>query len=275
MPSLREIQLFELKMLKDLAKVCEENDIRYFLSSGTLLGAVRHGGFIPWDDDIDIFMPLPDYRKFLKIGQKLLDEAYGNTYFVQNYQTDKNYKEMWTQIRANNTTSMPISCKKYDIHFGMCMDIFPLVGCSNDLKKQNKQKKALMLNRFLLEDQYLIAVNEPMTWKMRVIYAIPRSIRRWICKLNEPRFMLDLDRYDNSTIIWWDIVVTYPRSIFSETIKMKFEDQEFYTIKEYDRYLKIVYGDYMKLPDEKDRGTHELTLGTIITDLHNDYTMYR
>lgn len=275
MPSLREIQLFELKMLKDLAKVCEENGIQYFLSSGTLLGAVRHGGFIPWDDDIDIFMPLPDYRKFLKIGQKLLDESYGNTYFVQNYRTEKNYHEMWTQIRANNTTSMPVSCKKYDIHFGMCMDIFPLVGCPADPKKQKKQKRALNLNRLLLMDQYLLAVNGSMTWKMKVIYAIPRSIRRWICKLNEPRFMLDLDRYDDSTIIWWDIVVTYPRSIFSETIKMKFEDQEFYTIKEYDRYLKIVYGDYMKLPDEKDRGTHELTLGKIITDLHNDYTMYR
>lgn len=275
MPSLREIQLFELKILKDLAKVCEENGIQYFLSCGTLLGAVRHGGFIPWDDDIDIFMPLPDYKRFLKVGQKLLNDAYGNAYFVQNYKTEKNYSEMWTQIRANNTTSMPVSWKKYDIHFGMCMDIFPLVGCSNDLRKQEKQKKALQLNRLLLADKYMKAVDLPMTWKMKVLYAIPRSIRRWICKLNEPRFMLEFDSYDNAAAIWYKIEAIYPQSIFSETIKIKFEDHEFLTIKEYDQYLTFAYGDYMKLPDEKDRGSHELTLGQIIIDFDNDYTTYR
>jgi lipopolysaccharide cholinephosphotransferase len=275
MPSLREIQLFELKMLKDVAKVCEENDIQYFLSSGTLLGAVRHGGFIPWDDDIDVYMPLPDYRKFLKIGQKLLDESYGNIYFVQNYRTEKNYHEMWTQIRTNNTTSMPVSCKKYDIHFGMCLDIFPLVGCSNDLKKQEKQKKALQLNRLLLADKYIIAVNQPMTWKMKVLYTIPRSIRRWICKLNERRFMLDLDSHDYAVTVWYKIPAVYPKDVFSKTIRIKFEDDEFDTMIEYDQYLTILYGDYMKLPDEKDRGTHELTLGNIIVDLENDYTTYR
>lgn len=275
MPSLREIQLFELKMLKDLAKVCEDNGIQYFLSSGTLLGAVRHGGFIPWDDDIDIYMPLPDYRKFLKIGQKLLDEAYGNTYFVQNYKTDKDYNEMWTQIRANNTTSMPVSCKNYHIHFGMCLDIFPLVGCSSDLKKQTKQKRALQLNRLLMADKYMIAVNQPMTWKLKVLYAIPRSVRKLVCRLNEPNFMLDLDSHDCATIIWYKIPAVYPKNIFSEVIKMKFEDDDFFTIKGYDQYLTILYGDYMKLPDEKDRGSHEMTLGEIIVDLNNHYTTYR
>ena len=85
MPTLREIQLFELQMLKDVVKVCDDNNITYIISSGTLLGAVRYGGFIPWDDDIDIDMPLPDYKKFLKIAQREL----GEKYFVQNYKTDK------------------------------------------------------------------------------------------------------------------------------------------------------------------------------------------
>lgn len=136
MPTLREIQLFELQMLKDVVKVCDDNNITYILSSGTLLGAVRHGGFIPWDDDIDIYMPLSDYKKFLKIAQREL----GEKYFVQNYKTDKNYSEMWTQIRANGTTSMPVKAYKFDIHYGMCMDIFPAVGVS-DAPKEIKTKK--------------------------------------------------------------------------------------------------------------------------------------
>lgn len=275
MHTLREIQLFELKMLKDLARICEDNDIRYYLSSGTLLGAVRHGGFIPWDDDVDIYMPLPDYKKFLKIGQKLLDKAYGNAYFVQNYRTDKNYNEMWTQIRANNTTSMPICCKKFDIHFGMCLDIFPIVGCSSDPKKQERQKKALRINKSLLADKYMIAVGEHMNWKQKMIYEIPRCFRRLICRLNESNLMLDLNKNDCATIVWYKIPAIYPKEVFSETVKIRFEDADFFTFKEYKQYLTILYGDYMQLPDEKDRGGHELTLGKIIIDLNNDYTTYK
>ncbi len=269
--SLRDIQLFQLKMLKDLANVCDNNGIKYYLSSGTLLGAVRHGGFIPWDDDIDVYMPLPDYKKFLKIGQELL----GDAYFVQNYLTEKNYKEMWTQIRANNTTSMPVNCKDFDIHFGMCLDIFPLVGCSSDPQKQEKQKKALRFNRSLLSDKYMKAVHMPMNFKQKVLYMIPRCIRKWICKMNESNIMLNMDECDFATIVWHEIPAVYPKHIFSETIKIKFEDDEFNTFKEYDQYLTILYGDYMKLPDEKDRGSHELTLGKIITDLENDYKTYK
>ena len=182
---------------------------------------------------------------------------------------------MWTQIRANNTTSMPINCKNFDIHFGMCLDIFPVIGCSDDPRKLNKQKKALQLNRGLLADKYMIAVNEPMVWKQKLIYAIPRCIRKCICKLNESRFMLDLEKHDFAAAVWYKIPAIYPKDIFEDTIRIKFEDAEFFTIKEYDRYLTILYGDYMKLPDEKDRGSHELTLGKIITDLTRDYTTYK
>ncbi len=272
MPSLREIQLFELKMLKDLVKVCEENNIRYFLSDGTLLGAVRHGGFIPWDDDIDIIMPLADYKKFLKVGQKLLNDAYGDTYFVQNYKSDKDYCEMWTQIRANNTTSMPINTKDHNIHWGMCLDIFPLVGYSNN---PQKQEKALALSRSLLNDTHMRAIKAPMTRKQKVLYAIPRGVRRLVCKLNERNFMLDPTKHQNAAVIWWNIPASFPSHIFSERVKIKFEDAEFYMVKDYDQYLTLAYGDYMTPPDEKDRGGHESTLGEIIIDLENDYTKYK
>ena len=133
----------------------------------------------------------------------------------------------------------------------------------------------LLFNRALLSDKYMIAVGEQMSWKQKVLYAIPRGIRKMICKANEAKYMLDLDKCEHATIVWYKIPAVYPKSLFSEAVKIKFEDDEFFTLKEYHQYLTILYGDYMKLPDEKDRGNHELTLGTIITDLDRDYKTYR
>lgn len=273
MISLREIQLFELQMLKDVVKVCDDNNIAYMLSSGTLLGAVRHGGFIPWDDDIDIYMPLPDYKRFLKIAQKEL----GIKYFVQNYKTEKNYAEMWTQIRANGTTSMPVKEYKYDIHFGMCMDIFPVVGVSNDEKRRKKQAKALELNRLLLHDSYAKAVDEEMNTKLKIIYFIPKCIRRAFCKINEKNYLIDPFKEENWTIVWYSMTASaiQPKSLLEEFNEIKFEDSYFNTFKNYDLYLTNLYGDYMTPPDETQRGGHTDSLGEIIFDLYKDYTEYK
>lgn len=270
---MREVQLFDLQILKDVVRVCDNNNIKYMISSGTLLGAVRHGGFIPWDDDTDIYMPLSDYKKFLKIAQREL----GEKYFVQNYKTDKNYSEMWTQIRANGTTSMPVKAYKFDIHYGMCMDIFPAVGVSDAPKKKLKQKKALSLNRLLLHDAYAKAVNEPMNYKLKLIYAIPRCIRRMICKINEHRIMLDPMKYNQWAAVWYsmEISVIQPKKILEKFTKIKFEDEYFNTFDDYDLYLKNVYGDYMTPPPENKRGGHTDELGNIIFDLHKDYSEYK
>lgn len=273
MPTLREIQLFELQMLKDVVKVCDDNNIKYILSSGNLLGAVRHGGFIPWDDDIDIYMPLSDYRRFLKIGQKKL----GDKYFVQNYKTEKNYSEMWTQIRANGTTSMPVKNYKFDIHYGMCMDIFPMVGVSENPKKKLKQKKALDFNRLLLHDSYAKAVGEPINFKIKLIYLIPKCIRRLICKVNECNIMIDPYKYDRWTIVWYSMEASaiQPKELLGKYTKIRFEDDYFNTFDAYDLYLTNLYGDYMTPPPENKRGGHSDELGNIIFDLHKDYIEYK
>ena len=155
---------------------------------------------------------------------------------------------MWTQIRANGTTSMPKKLINWNIHWGVCIDIFPLVGI--DESKLHKQVKALDISRTLLFDKYAKAVGQKITSKMKLIYILPRFIRRLLCKINEHRFMLPLDKYEKCAIIWYNIQTLYPCSLFFDVEKIKFEDYEFYTIKNYDEYLKISYGDYMKLPPE-------------------------
>ncbi len=151
---LRDLQLYLLSALKDITKACDENGIDYMIAEGTALGAVRHKGFIPWDDDIDLYMSLKNYKKFLKIGQKVL----GDRFFVQNYHTEKQFFEMWTQIRCKGTTSMPVYLKELEINWGICIDIFPIVGTS-----QNEiERKSSSVHWSLIECYYqLIIIESP------------------------------------------------------------------------------------------------------------------
>ena len=171
---LRELQLFELKMLKDITKACEENGIEYYLACGTMLGAVRHGGFIPWDDDIDLYMTVKNYKRFRKIGQKIL----GKKYFVQNYLSEKEYFEQWTKVVANGTTALSEQLKNWNVNHGISIDVFPIIGLSSDPSEIARQQKAFELNRALLSDSFMKATNQQFTVKQRLLYLIPRTIRK-------------------------------------------------------------------------------------------------
>ena len=134
--NLRELQQVQAKMLEDIVDICEKESITYFLMYGTLLGAVRHQGFIPWDDDVDITMPIEDYRRFLRLGQEKL----GDEYFLQTSMTDPNFNFGFTRIRKNNTTFLRTEDRSYHIHHGIWVDVFPLVpvqpGWSLNIKKK-------------------------------------------------------------------------------------------------------------------------------------------
>jgi len=271
MTELRELQLYLLSVLKDITKACDENGIDYMLSSGSALGAVRHKGFIPWDDDIDLNMTLNNYRKFLKIGQKIL----GDKYFVQNYHTEKQFAEMWTQIRCKGTTSMPVFLKDLDIDWGICIDIFPIVGTSKDETVRKKQQRALEFSRMLLSIDYNRVTGTPFSRRQKLWKLIPNCIRRWICELNEKNVFLDEKNCDSCTVIWWCLDGVYRSHLFDELIMMRFEDADFKMMRNYDEYLTLTYGDYMTLPDEKDRNGHAGELGEIIIDIKNGYQKYK
>ena len=124
----RDIQLVEKEILDDLIRVCDENNITYYLGQGTLIGAARHKGFIPWDDDIDVLMSYKDMDKLLEIYPKYGCEDYTITHF-----TNEKYNPLsWAKIRSDKTLSRPFKHKALPIHWGICIDVFPYYPCSSN-----------------------------------------------------------------------------------------------------------------------------------------------
>lgn len=241
------------------------------IPSGTALGAVRNKGFIPWDDDIDLQMTLKNYKKFLKIGQRVL----GDDFFIQNYRTEKQFFEMWTQIRCKGTTSMPVYLKDLDINFGICIDVFPIVGTYKNERLREKQLRALEFNRMLLSFDYNRVTGTPLNRRQKILKVVPNRVRRWICELNEKKIFLNEDKCDCCTVVWWRFDGLYRSHLFDDLIMIDFEDAKFKIMKNYDEYLTITYGDYMTPPDEKDRNGHVGELGDIIIDTEKGYQMYK
>lgn len=124
-PKLRQLQLAELEILNEFVRVCEKEGLRYYLVGGTLLGAVRHQGFIPWDDDVDVAMPREDYDRFARIAEKELAPQY----FYQSPDTDPHYFLTYAKIRKNGTEIYEERFKNARFHKGIFIDIFPLDFC--------------------------------------------------------------------------------------------------------------------------------------------------
>lgn len=270
---LRQLQLTELEMLCDFRDLCEKHNLRYFLDYGNLLGAVRHGGFIPWDDDVDVTMPYEDYRKFLKIAQ----EEFGDKYFLQTDVTDDQYHFCFTKIRKNGTTMVDETLLGWDIHHGAWIDVFVLIETNPGLEFKFRKLMYRVCN-FLLMDQYFDMfshVFEKMVGKavvgfMQLVYKTPRSWRKALKHGLLHRICSGRNK-QGYTIAWTGITEYFPKELYETSAKLEFEGETFNVPGQYRKNLEVIYGDYMQLPPEEDRIGH----GTqMIIDLQKDYTEY-
>ncbi|MGN0660840.1 MAG: phosphorylcholine transferase LicD [Oscillospiraceae bacterium] len=267
---LKQLQEIEAEMLKKVAEVCDKHNITYYLCSGTCLGAVRHKGFIPWDDDIDICMPYKDYKRFIKVAQNDL----GAKYYLQNCETDINFHRAYTRIRVNNTTMMKPIHLKVESHQGIWLDVFPFVYVGKGAEL--KFKKALIqFSNYLQMDNFMMANEEEFTAKFgkfrmaifKLFYKLPARFRqKWHVSIID--YIGNCKKKDYVTEIWGGITQIYSSSILDgEPQKLPFSDGSYSVFPKYKQFLEEKYGDYMKLPPEEDRKGH----GDLIIDFEHDY----
>ncbi len=251
-----EIKQIQLNILIEIDAFCRENRLKYFIGYGTLLGAIRHKGFIPWDDDIDIWMPRPDYDRFIKI------------FVSANYQLNAPEKNgYWLSLikvsdkRTYIEQNPPMSSYPIGVH----IDIMPLDGEPNDMNIFVQ-----MMDDFIRLRQITIFYREILHghsmrtfFSRNLIHFLYNSKKYMVWSLKKTLSLIENKahdyRYENSDYVGWITACPYlykervPRKIFEETIEVEFEGHMFYAPKRYDELLKHYYGNYMSYPPVEKR----------------------
>ena len=266
---MNEIQQKLLEIAKEYIKVCEKLNLRYFVMFGSAIGALRHNGFIPWDDDIDFGMPRPDYEIFLKEAQKHLP----NHYFVQTHETDKNYYCQYAKVRDSNTTAIESAVKDIDMNHGLWIDIFPLDGLPVSLKKRKKLDfiDFKILRRRYQDYKYKLPQFHIKVANFLVKILVPSKERAFKKSMK----LAQKYEFDKSEYVFY---MFSKRSKFNlkrewfDTYKThKFEDIEVRIPCECEKILEMFYGDWKQLPPIDQRnGGHSL----LIVDLNKSYKEY-
>ena len=262
---LEEIQKQSVKILYAIDSICRQEGIKYFLAYGTLLGAVRHNGFIPWDDDIDIQMPRDDYERFEEYCIKNSEQLYPLALFSQ--KTESKYP--YVIDRLCDTRYSIRRDDEEDCGMGLFVDIYPLDGMGNELNEAISIEKRVhpLSSMFCQSSKKCFKIGR--TKKIRriiakylmYIYARRKGKHYFGKKIDSISKEHDYEDSDYVGCVVWrtygkrDI---YKKEWFDELIEHKFEDKMLMIPKHYDAVLSQIYGDYMKMPPAEDRKPHHL-----------------
>ncbi len=253
-----QLQSVLLDMLVSLDKVCRENGIRYTLAYGTLLGAVRHKGFIPWDDDIDVSMPRPDYEKLYAL-YKEGKISFGKHYLLAD---DRGEHAEYPFLKLMDDRYSVRSRTHIEVPF-VYLDIFPVDGVPALSPMKEKMRFAKMVYFDFVHDMTRWYVYD--TWwchTLRVVcfwfwlLHMPYGRRRSVEKLNRLAKKYPFGEYELSDCTAWGATSDpIPASCYDEFVELEFEGHRFLAIKDWDLQLKVRYGDYMTPPPERKRRT--------------------
>lgn len=266
---LRKLQLTELEILQELDRVCRKYNLRYYIVGGTLIGAVRHKGFIPWDDDIDVSMPRKDFNTLCKISK----EEFGSSYFLQTHKTDKKCYFHYAKLRKEGTYFGEDKFEHTELHKGIFMDIFPL-----DYIPDNKILQKVIFRGFSCLTGFICSKEKtseflyknmslPFIVSFRLLQCIlPKCLllgmRTLLAKLSnglsKKHMLASLSGFHG-----YPMEIS-PKDWWADGCDLEFEGIKVMAPKQYHTLLTHMFGDYMQLPDEKDRVNHNVDPDKIV-----------
>lgn len=257
--TIQERRTLSLEILDEVTEFCKKNDIRCYLHAGTLLGAVRHKGFIPWDDDIDICMPRPDYERFYNsFSSEKLQFSY--------YEIDK--KRVLTFLKVYSTKTVGTTPKKSPLPFGLGIDVFPIDGFPSDEKQLHKYFRVQdFIFNYLYRPSKLWEFRQPQKGGLLItkiikflmgitifIFLKSSTIAKILNKRAMKNSFEECDYAGCSVATYRRKIEKVPKSVYEIAAPVEFEGKFYLAPKDYDAVLKSIYGeDYMLLPPEEKR----------------------
>ncbi len=254
---LKRIQETELEILKTVDEFCRKNNIIYSLSYGTLIGAVRHKGFIPWDDDVDLMMFRTDYDRFIKAW---IDDP-PDGYFLQTDVTDSSYRNNFLKIRKKGTTFIQYEKEKAcSYHTGIFIDVFPVDRVAPAGLRRKLQFLACQINMLLTRNH--VSGKQGFSGAIeKILLNMPGSVKKQLKRLSyQYKIKWNKSTSDDLPLFWNGTIFGakkyFQPDLFDSFVELPFEGKQFKAFSCYDSFLRSYFGDYMQLPPEDKRKNH-------------------
>lgn len=250
--NLKKLQKTEFDILCFINDFCEKHEIKYSLYAGTALGAVRHHGFIPWDDDIDLVMTREDLNRFLKIWKSEEPEGY----YYETCLTDQNCGICHTKVRKNGTIFLSKGENGLVGHHGIWVDIFPLDKVKKGINTAEVYEKGVILNLLTRANENVLDDTEFKKITRALLRMIPYPVRKKIIQ-HTWRWLIENSKRIDNNYKWMTVSALYefslrfPQNMVENYIEISFEGKKFLIYKDYDIMLRAMYGDYMVLPPKE------------------------
>lgn len=250
---LRKLQLTQLEILRVFDRFCREHDLKYSLYAGSLLGAVRHRGFIPWDDDLDVCMPRADYDRFAALWTKEPVEGY----VLQNKENSRCFDQSFTKLRKDHTTFLQDEKEIGNHHTGIFLDIFPVDRISDGKWNRAVFRARCMVYQLMTREFVPPKRNPIVRLGSKVILAcVPKAARP---KLRS-RMLKQITKHNGNTALDCIFIETmatiwkpHAANLADGYVELPFEDGVFFCFENWHDYLTRKFGDYMELPPEEER----------------------
>lgn len=245
--TINELQAIETEIVKEVADICKRNNIDYFLHCGSALGAIRHGGTIPWDTDVDVIVPYNQYEAIINVLRSELSDKF----YVDYYDNNKDYPALFARVGLKGYTTKILH-----------IDIFKLVGISSDINQQRKfTKKARLYRNLYLPQKVKEKYYGKITFQYRVVVTLmklvlyPISTKKLIKKFEK---LCNLFPFEHTEFVTnpsghYGVKNILPKSYYGKGTYVNYAGVEVKIPEQYDAYLRHYYGNYMQLPPENKR----------------------